>query len=121
MIKKFLECSQIAEDLGYDEINLNIGCPSNKVIKGGFGACQIIEPEKVSDYVYAINRKCKIPISIKTRLGLGFDQKLDDIIKFIEMTSNAGCKIFYIHARNAILMDYQQEKIEVYRHLDMMM
>ncbi len=101
--KKFLECSQIAEDLGYDEINLNIGCPSNKVIKGGFGACQIIEPEKVSDYVYAINRKCKIPISIKTRLGLGFDQKLDDIIKFIEMTSNAGCKIFYIHARNAIL------------------
>ena len=101
--KKFVECAEILTKSGFDEINLNIGCPSAKVVKGGFGACQIINPHKVSEFVESIKSCTNLPISIKTRLGLGFDQNLDDIKKFIRLTSEAGCKTYYIHARNAIL------------------
>ena len=100
---KFMECAQILTKSGFDEINLNIGCPSAKVVKGGFGACQIIDPIKVADFIESIKSCTHLPVSIKTRLGLGFDQNLDDIIKFIRITSKAGCETFYIHARNAIL------------------
>tara|TARA_Y100000389_G_C17467560_1_gene527007 strand:+ start:4554 stop:5519 length:966 start_codon:yes stop_codon:yes gene_type:complete len=100
---KFIQCAEIISEQGFDEINLNIGCPSSKVVKGGFGACQINDASKVAEYVDAIKSHTKIPLSIKTRLGLGFDQNLDSIVKFIEITSKAGCDIYYIHARNAIL------------------
>ena len=100
---KFIECAEILTKSGFDEINLNIGCPSEKVVKGGFGACQIIDPFKVAEFVEAIKSCTDLPVSIKTRLGLGYDQDLDDIKKFIRLTSEAGCEIFYIHARNAIL------------------
>ena len=100
---KFIECAEILSKSGFDEINLNIGCPSSKVIKGGFGACQIIDPFKVAEFVEAIKSCTDLPVSIKTRLGLGYNQDLDDIKKFISLTSEAGCEIFYIHARNAIL------------------
>ena len=100
---KFIECAEILTKSGFDEINLNIGCPSAKVVKGGFGACQIIDPFKVAEFVEAIKSCTDLPVSIKTRLGLGYDQDLDDIKKFIRLTSEAGCEIFYIHARNAIL------------------
>ncbi len=101
--KKFIECAEILTESGFDEINLNIGCPSAKVVKGGFGACQIIDPYKVAQFVESIKSCTDLPVSIKTRLGLGFDQNLDDIIKFMKLTSKAGCETFYIHARNAIL------------------
>ncbi len=100
---KFIECAEILTKSGFDEINLNIGCPSEKVVKGGFGACQIIDPFKVAEFVEAIKSCTDLPVSIKTRLGLGYDQDLDDIKKFIRLTSEAGCETFYIHARNAIL------------------
>ena len=100
---KFIECAEILTKSGFDEINLNIGCPSTKVVKGGFGACQIIDPFNVAEFVEAIKSCTDLPVSIKTRLGLGYDQDLDDIKKFIRLTSDAGCEIFYIHARNAIL------------------
>ena len=100
---KFIECTKIISDQGFDEINLNIGCPSSKVIKGGFGACQIEAPMKVAEYIDAIKTHTKIPVSIKTRLGLGYDQDLSDITNFIRQTSEAGCTTYYIHARNAIL------------------
>ena len=101
--KKFVECAEILTTSGFDEINLNIGCPSAKVVKGGFGACQIVDPYSVAEFVESIKSSTDLPVSIKTRLGLGFDQSLDDIKKFIKLTSEAGCKTFYIHARNAIL------------------
>ncbi len=100
---KFIECAEILTKSGFDEINLNIGCPSAKVVKGGFGACQIIDPFKVAEFVKAIKSCTDLPVSIKTRLGLGYEQDLDDIKNFIRLTSEAGCEIFYIHARNAIL------------------
>ena len=101
--KKFVECAQILTTSGFDEINLNIGCPSAKVVKGGFGASQIVDPNSVAEFVESIKSSTDLPVSIKTRLGLGFDQSLGDIKKFINLTSEAGCKTFYIHARNAIL------------------
>jgi tRNA-dihydrouridine synthase A len=101
--KKFIQCAEIISDQGFDEINLNIGCPSSKVVKGGFGACQIESPLKVAEYVDAIKSHTKIPISIKTRLGLGYEHDLKKIEEFITQTSNAGCGTYYIHARNAIL------------------
>lgn len=100
---KFIKCTNIISDQGFDEINLNIGCPSSKVVKGGFGACQIEDPIKVAEYIDAIKMHTKIPVSIKTRLGLGYDQDLKNIINFIRITSEAGCETYYIHARNAIL------------------
>tara|TARA_B100000965_G_scaffold295468_1_gene253517 strand:+ start:245 stop:1210 length:966 start_codon:yes stop_codon:yes gene_type:complete len=100
---KFIQCTKIISDQGFDEINLNIGCPSSKVVKGGFGACQIEAPMKVSEYIEGIKTQTKIPVSIKTRLGLGYEQDLNEIIDFIRLTSEAGCNIYYIHARNAIL------------------
>ena len=101
--KKFIECAEILTTSGFDEINLNIGCPSAKVVKGGFGACQIVDPNSVAKFVESIKSSTDLPVSIKTRLGLGFDQSLEDIKKFIKLTSEAGCETFYIHARNAIL------------------
>ncbi len=101
--KKFIQCTHIISDQGFDEINLNIGCPSSKVIRGGFGACQIESPTKVSEYIDAIKNHTSIPVSIKTRLGLGYGQDLSNIKDFIRMTSDAGCNTYYIHARNAIL------------------
>ena len=100
---KFIECAEIISEQGFDEINLNIGCPSSKVVKGGFGACQIESPSQIAEYVDAIKSHTKTPISIKTRLGLGYEHDLQKIIDFIAQTSNAGCDIYYIHARNAIL------------------
>ena len=100
---KFIECAEIISEQGFDEINLNIGCPSSKVVKGGFGACQIETPSQIAEHVDAIKSHTKTPISIKTRLGLGYEHDLRKIIDFIDQTSNAGCDIYYIHARNAIL------------------
>ena len=100
---KFAKCSEIAEVNGYDEINLNIGCPSNKVIKGEFGAILMDYPEKVSKCVKEIKKSCSLPISIKTRLGLGYDKNLNRLKKLIDMTKDSGCTNFIIHARNAIL------------------
>ena len=100
---KFIQCTKIISGQGFDEINLNIGCPSSKVVKGGFGACQIEAPMKVAEYIDGIKTHTKIPVSIKTRLGLGYKEDLSDITEFIRLTSEAGCATYYIHARNAIL------------------
>jgi len=107
---KFMQASDILAKMGFDEINLNIGCPSSKVVKGGFGACQIDNPDDVASYVRSILSCTNLPVSIKTRLGLGYEQNLESIEKFIHITSDAGCEIFYIHARNAVLNGLSTKK-----------
>ena len=92
-------CKKSLTKSGFDEINLNIGCPSEKVVRGGFGACQIKDPHKVAEFVESIKSCTHLPVSIKTRLGLGFEQDLDDIKEFITLTNQAGCNIYYIHAK----------------------
>ena len=101
--KKYGICAKMIEDNGYDEINLNIGCPSNKVIKGEFGACLMNSPKIVAQCVAEIHKSSNLPVSIKTRLGLGYDEDLSLLFGLIDQTRDAGCTKFFIHARNAIL------------------
>ncbi len=121
--KKFGECAKIIEEQGYSEINLNIGCPSTKVIKGEFGACLMNSPKLVSEFIYQIKKSCSIPISIKTRLGLGFEHNLELLLNLIEETHKAGCKKYFIHARNAILNGLspkKNRKVPILRYSDVL-
>jgi len=108
--KKYGICAKIIEDNGYSEINLNIGCPSTKVIKGEFGACLMNSPNLVAECITEIKKSCDLPVSIKTRLGLGYEEDLSLLFGLIDATSNAGCKKFFIHARNAILNGLSPKK-----------
>ena len=119
--KKYGQCASIIEDQGYDEINLNIGCPSSKVVKGEFGACLMRDPDKVADCVYEIKKSCSLPISIKTRLGLGYEENLDLLFNLIDKTKDSGCSKYIIHARNAILNGLspkKNRKIPLLRYAD---
>ncbi len=108
--KKYGICAKIIEDNGYSEINLNIGCPSTKVIKGEFGACLMNSPNLVAECITEIKKSCDLPVSIKTRLGLGYEEDRSLLFGLIDETSNAGCKKFFIHARNAILNGLSPKK-----------
>lgn len=101
--KELTECSQIASDYGYDEINLNIGCPSTRVQKGRFGACLMREPELVAECVSAIKSQVNIPVTIKTRIGVDNDDSYEFLHRFVKFNVQAGCNEFTIHARKALL------------------
>ena len=97
------EVAKIAEDMGYDEININLGCPSKKVQKNMFGACLMKEPELVSECINKMVSACKIPVTAKTRIGFDDTEDFTYLNKFILKIKEAGCKTFIIHARKAIL------------------
>ena len=97
------EVAKIAEDMGYDEININLGCPSKKVQKNQFGACLIKEPDLVAECIDAMVNACKIPVTAKTRIGYDDVEEFDYLNAFINKMSNAGCKTIILHARRAIL------------------
>ena len=101
--KELAEACKIAEDYGYKEINLNLGCPSKKVQKNKFGACLMQEPELVGKCIEAMSKSTKLPITIKTRIGYNDVEDLDFLIKFVQTTKDAGSKKFIIHARKALL------------------
>ena len=95
--------SKIAEDLGYDEININLGCPSKKVQKNKFGACLIKEPDLVAECINEMVNSCKIPVSAKTRIGFDDIEDFNYLNSFMKKISDSGCKIIILHARKAIL------------------
>ncbi len=95
--------AKLCESKGYDEINLNVGCPSDRVQKGKIGACLMLEPELVRDCISEISSVTTIPITIKCRLGVDDFDSFDFIQNFISIVSESGIKTFIIHARNAIL------------------
>jgi tRNA-dihydrouridine synthase A len=97
------EAAKTGEDFGYDEINLNLGCPSKKVEKNKFGACLMKEPNLVADCLNKMQSVCKLPITIKTRIGYDDVEDYENLYKFIEILKKTGIKIFIIHARKAIL------------------
>jgi len=101
--KLLAEASKDGEDFGYDEINLNLGCPSRKVEKNKFGACLMKEPNLVADCLSQMQSSCKLPITIKTRIGYDNVEDYENLFKFIETLKNTGVKTFIIHARKAIL------------------
>ena len=96
-------CAKLGEQYGYDEINLNIGCPSERVQKGAFGACLMAEPELVARCVTAIRESVGIPVTVKHRTGIDANEDYDFVRGFVEKVAAAGCKTFIVHARNAIL------------------
>ena len=101
--KELSEVAKIAEDMGYDEININLGCPSKKVQKNMFGACLMKEPNLVSECIDSMVNSCKIPVTAKTRIGFDDVENYDYLNSFINKISNAGCKTIILHARKAIL------------------
>ena len=102
-VKHLAECTKIAEDYGYDEVNLNLGCPSNRVQNGSFGACMMAEPELVAECISAMKQSASIDISAKTRIGIDDRDSFDELVDFIGQLHEAGCDIFVMHARKAIL------------------
>ena len=101
--KELSEVAKIAEDLGYDEINLNLGCPSKKVQKNSFGACLMKEPSLVAECIFEMKKSCIIPVTAKTRIGFDDTEDFDYLNNFIDQIKNAGCKTIILHARKAIL------------------
>ena len=97
------EVAKIGEDMGYDEININLGCPSKKVQKNKFGACLMKEPELVAECIYAMVNACKIPVTAKTRIGFDDVEDFDYLNNFIRQMRDAGAKTFILHARKAML------------------
>ena len=97
------EVSKIAEDMGYDEINLNLGCPSKKVQKNSFGACLMKEPDLVSECISHMVNSCKIPVTAKTRIGFDNIEEFNYLNNFVNKIQSAGCKTIILHARKAIL------------------
>ncbi len=97
------ECARIAQDWGYDEVNLNIGCPSDRVQSGRFGACLMAEPRLVADCVAAMRAACDIPVTVKTRIGIDNRDRYTDLQAFIEPVQAAGCDTVIVHARKAWL------------------
>jgi len=97
------QCGVIAEQLGYDEINLNVGCPSERVQKGRFGACLMKEPVLVRDCIAAMRAEVSVPVTVKTRLGVDDFDSYEFFRDFIEQVGESGCETYIIHARKAWL------------------
>ena len=97
------QSAKIAQDLGYDEINLNVGCPSDRVQKGRFGACLMLEPELVRDCLAAMIDAVAIPVTIKSRLGVDDHYSYEYFRDFTATVMESGCRVMVAHARKALL------------------
>ena len=97
------ECAEMGERAGFDEINLNCGCPSDRVQVGRFGACLMREPDRVGECVGAMQKSVGIPITVKTRIGIDDSEDYVFLRRFVETVADAGCETFVIHARKAWL------------------
>jgi tRNA-dihydrouridine synthase A len=96
-------CAKLGEQYGYDEINLNIGCPSERVQRGAFGACLMAEPALVASCVRAISDAVRLPVTVKHRIGIDKVEDYAFVRDFVGTVAEAGCKTFIVHARNAVL------------------
>ena len=96
-------CARMAEAWGYDEVNLNVGCPSERVHAGRFGACLMAEPGLVADCVSAMGEATTLPVTVKTRIGIDDMEAYESFASFIDRVAQAGCRVFIVHARKAWL------------------
>lgn len=102
-VKAMTECAKIAEQYGYDEVNINVGCPSDRVQNGRFGACLMAEPKLVAECVSEMQSATNIPVTVKSRIGIDDLDSYEFLHTFIEQVSQADCKHFIVHARKAWL------------------
>ena len=101
--KEMVACARLAEDYGYAEVNINVGCPSERVQKGAFGACLMAEPHLIADCVAAMQAAVNMPVTVKNRIGIDEQQERDSLFNFVETVAQAGCQTFIVHARKAWL------------------
>jgi tRNA-dihydrouridine synthase A len=97
------QCATWAQDWGYDEVNLNCGCPSDRVQSGMFGACLMAQPELVAEGVAAMRAACNIPVTVKHRIGIDDMESFEEMLHFVDVVAAAGCSTFIVHARKAWL------------------
>jgi tRNA-dihydrouridine synthase A len=97
------QCARLARQWGYDEINLNCGCPSERVQRGAFGACLMAQPQLVADCVKAMVDAVDLPVTVKHRIGIDKTESYEFVRDFVGTVSQAGCQVFIVHARNAWL------------------
>lgn len=96
-------CAEFAQQWGYDEVNLNCGCPSDRVQSGMFGACLMAHPDLVAQCVAAMRAACDIPVTVKHRIGIDDMESYAELAHFVDTIANAGCEVFIVHARKAWL------------------
>jgi tRNA-dihydrouridine synthase A len=96
-------CAKMAEDAGYAEVNLNVGCPSERVQSGSFGVCLMAHPERVADAVAAMRAVVRVPVTVKHRIGFDDLDRYEDMLRFVDVVASAGCDHLYVHARKAWL------------------
>ncbi len=101
--EEMARCARLGADWGYDEINLNLGCPSNRVQSGRFGACLMAEPERVADCIAAMKAEVDIPVTVKTRIGIDHRDRYEDLYQLTRILADAGCDLLIVHARKAWL------------------
>lgn len=101
--KDLAACAKLGEQWGYDEINLNCGCPSDRVQSGRFGACLMAEPQLVADCIKAMQDAVDIPVTVKQRIGIDDQDEYADLTRFVDIVAASGCKTFIVHARKAWL------------------
>lgn len=101
--RELAEAARIGEAFGYDEINLNAGCPSDRVQAGRFGACLMAEPALVAECVAAMRAAVRVPVTVKCRIGIDDQDSEADLARFVETVAGAGCSTFIVHARKAWL------------------
>jgi len=97
------QCSKIAQDFGYDEVNLNVGCPSDRVQNNMIGACLMGHPQLVADCIKAMQDACDIPVTVKHRIGIDDQDSYEELHHFVKTVADTGCTTFIVHARKAIL------------------
>ena len=96
-------CAVLAQERGYDEVNINVGCPSDRVKNGSFGACLMAQPDVVANCVKAMQAEVDIPVTVKCRIGIDDMDEDEDFARFIDIVAGAGCDTFIVHARKAWL------------------
>jgi tRNA-dihydrouridine synthase A len=96
-------CARWAAEAGFDEVNLNCGCPSDRVQNGAFGACLMAEPGRVRDGVAAMRDACDIPVTVKHRIGIDHMERYEELGDFVDTVADGGCEVFIVHARKAWL------------------
>jgi tRNA-dihydrouridine synthase A len=101
--KKLQDAARIGEDWGYREINLNVGCPSDRVQSGSFGACLMKEPDLVAECVAAMRAAVSIPVTVKNRIGVDDQDPEEALFRFVDRVAQGGCTVFIVHARKAML------------------
>jgi tRNA-dihydrouridine synthase A len=108
--EQLAECSRIAEACGYSEVNLNVGCPSDRVQHGHFGACLMAQPTRVARGVEAMRRATSLPVTVKHRIGIDGLERYGDLARFVRIVAQAGCHRFTVHARIAVLQGLSPRK-----------